>query len=228
MSVFVVVGASRGIGGAVAQHLVEQDHDVLAVSRTPAPMGTWIQADIGRMDGVASVLNEVGDRPLDGLLFLGGIWETGAFTPQYSFLDSPIEETLQVIAVNLTAPILLAQGLARNLARAPNARIVLMGSMSGLPNAASPEVANTASKFGLQGAAEALNLSLAPMGISTVVVNPGNVATAEVEQDIADGTFPDQVPIPMADVIKTIDYALSVDRAAAPTSISLQQTNPGH
>ena len=100
--------------------------------------------------------------------------------------------------------------------------------MSGLPNAASPEVANTASKFGLQGAAEALNLSLAPMGISTVVVNPGNVATAEVEQDIADGTFPDQVPIPMADVIKTIDYALSVDRAAAPTSISLQQTNPGH
>ncbi len=228
MSVFVVVGASRGIGGAVAQHLVEQDHDVLAVSRTPAPMGTWIQADIGRMDGVASVLNEVGDRPLDGLLFLGGIWETGAFTPHYRFLDSPIEETLQVIAVNLTAPIQLAQGLARNLAQAPNARIVLMGSMSGLPNAASPEVANTASKFGLQGAAEALNLSLAPMGISTVVVNPGNVATAEVEQDIADGTFPDQVPIPMADVIKTIDYALSVSRAAAPTSVSLQQTNPGH
>ncbi len=226
MSSYVVVGGSRGIGAAAIEHLVGQGHDVIAVSRTRAPLGTWVEADIGTLDGIDGVLEGIGDRRLDGFLFLGGTWEQGAFTDRYSFLDSSVEETLRVIAVNLTAPILLAQGLARNLASAPNARIILMGSLSGLPNAASAEVANTASKFGLQGAAEALNLSLRHMGISTVVINPGNIATAEVRQDIEDGRFGEQVPIPMADVLKTIDYALALSAASVPASISVHQTNP--
>ncbi len=226
MPTYLVVGASRGIGGSTAAHLAKEGADVLSVSRSPSPIGTWIQADIGTVKGVARVVEAIGDRPLDGLLFLGGIWEKGAFTDQYSFLESPTDETLQVIAVNLTAPILLAQGLAKNLAKSEDGRIILMGSMSGLPNTASPEVANTAAKFGLQGAAEALNLSLRQLGITTTVINPDNVATPEVEQDIADGTFGEQVPIPMDDITKTIDYVLSVSTASAPTVIALRQTTP--
>ncbi len=226
MPTYLVVGASRGIGGSTAAHLAKEGADVLSVSRSPSHIGTWIQADIGTVEGVARVVEAIGDRPLDGLLFLGGIWEKGAFTDQYSFLESPTDETLQVIAVNLTAPILLAQGLAKNLAKSEDGRIILMGSMSGLPNTASPEVANTAAKFGLQGAAEALNLSLRQLGITTTVINPDNVATPEVEQDIADGTFGEQVPIPMDDITKTIDYVLSVSTASAPTVIALRQTTP--
>lgn len=226
VTTYLIVGASRGIGASVAAHLADKGAVVLSVSRSPSPIGEWIQADIGTVDGVTRVLKAVGDRTLNGLLFLGGIWEDGAFTGRYSFLDSAVEETLQVIAVNLTAPILLAQGLAQNLTRAESARIVLMGSMSGLPNTESPEVANTASKFGLQGAAEALNVSLRPMGIATTVINPGNVATPEVERDIADGSFGEQVPIPMDDMMKTIDYVLSLSTASTPTAIALQQANP--
>ncbi len=226
MPTYLIVGASRGIGGSAAAHLAESGADVLSVSRSPSPIGTWIEADIGTVNGVARVVEAIGERALDGLLFLGGIWEKGAFTDKYSFLESPTDEILQVIAVNLTAPILLAQGLARNLAKSQSGRIILMGSMSGLPNTASPEVANTAAKFGLQGAAEALNLSLRHLGIATTVINPDNVATQEVEQDIADGSFGDQVPIPMDDMTKTIDYALSLSAASAPTVIVLRQTTP--
>lgn len=44
----LVAGASRGIGLAVAQHLVSQCDRLLAVSRSTAPVGEWIQADLAR------------------------------------------------------------------------------------------------------------------------------------------------------------------------------------
>jgi len=226
MPTYLIVGASRGIGGATASHLAAQGAEILAVSRSASSVGTWIEADVGSVAGIAGVVQAVGDRSLDGLLFLGGIWEKGAFTDDYSFLDSPTAETLQMIAVNLTAPILLAQGLAKNLAMSGNAKIILMGSMSGVPNSATREVANTAAKFGLQGVAEALNLSLRELGISATVINPGNVATPEVEDDIAEGRFGDQVPIPMGDMTRTIDYVLGVGKNSVPSCINLRQTKP--
>lgn len=223
---YLVIGGSRGIGRACAEHLAGQGHEILTVSRTPSETGIWIQADVGSVDGLTHVIDAVGDRTLDGLLYLGGIWEKGAFTSDYDFLKSPVEETLQVIAVNLTAPILLVQGLIGNLSKSDNARIVFMGSTSGLDNCASPEVANTASKFGLRGAAEALNVSLRTKGIATTVINPANVATPEVFEDIETGAFGSQVPIPLEDILATLSYLLNISAATAPSVINLLQTRP--
>lgn len=227
MARYLIVGGSRGIGKACAEHLAGQGHEILSVSRTRSATGTWIKADIGTVEGVGHVVETVGTTRLDGLLYLGGVWEEGAFTDAYNFLQSPVEETLRVIAVNLTAPILLSQGLADNLAQSQKARIVLIGSTSGLDNSASPEVANTASKFGLRGAAEALSVSLRAQGIATTVINPANVATPEVFEDIETGAFDPQEPIPMTDIEATLDYVLSLSAASVPSSIDLRQTSPG-
>lgn len=227
MPTYLIIGASRGIGGGTAAHLAETGAEVLSVSRSPSSVGTWIEADVGSVKGIETVKAAVGNRPLDGLLFLGGVWEKGAFTDEYSFLDSPVEETLNMIAVNLTAPILLAQGLAKNLSEAPNPRIILMGSMSGVQNTASPEVANTAAKFGLQGAGEALNLSLRKLGIATTLINPDYIATPEVVEEIAAGDMDDQAPIPMEDMTRTIDYVLNLTGDSVPLVINLRQTKPG-
>ena len=226
MPTYLIIGASRGIGGAAAAHLAETGAEVLSVSRSPSSVGTWIEADVGLVKGIETVKAAVGNRPLDGLLFLGGVWEKGAFTDEYSFLDSPVEETLNMIAVNLTAPILLAQCLAKNLSEAQNPRIILMGSMSGVQNTASPEVANTAAKFGLQGVGEALNLSLRKLGIATTLINPDNVATSEVEEDIAQGSFGEQVPIPIEDLMHTIEYVFRLGSHSVPSVINLRQTKP--
>jgi NAD(P)-dependent dehydrogenase (short-subunit alcohol dehydrogenase family) len=222
---FLIVGGSRGIGAAAAAHLVAQGHDVLSVSRGPAVAGTWVQADVTTDAGIAAIVAAVGDRALDALLYLGGTWEEGAFTDAFRFDASPPEETRRVIAVNLVAPILLAKGLAPALRRAPNPRILLMGALTSRDNAASPEVANTASKFGLRGAAQAL--SQAFPGVGVTVVNPGNVATPEVEADIAEGRFGPQVPIPMADLLSTLDFVLSCSAATTVAEIDLHQRQPG-
>ena len=231
---YVVIGGSRVIGGAATQHLVEAGHDILAVSRTPAQAGKWVKADVGTDAGLFAVKEAVAlhldskstHRGLDGLLFLGGVWENGAFTDAYDFLASPPEETRLLLSVNLMAPILLAQTLAPALAQADNPRVILNGAMSGLPNAATREVANTATKFGMQGITEALNIALRRHGIGVTVVNFENVATPEVFNDIEQGLFGAQVPIPMADVLATHDYPLNLSADTIPQSIELRQKKP--
>ena len=226
MSTYLLVGASRGIGGAAAQYFVSKGVEVFGVSRSPAIAGIWIEADIGGDQGLDRVVDAMGDRTLDALLFLGGTWEKGAFTDAYDFVASPAGEVRSLISVNLIAPILLARALAHNLAKAKNPRIILNGALSGLPNAATPEVANTATKFGMQGVAQSLNLALRDYEVGTTVVNPGNVATPEVLEDISEGRFGDQVPIPIEDVLKTYEYILQLSASTVPTEINLAQKQP--
>ncbi len=222
----VLVGASRGIGAAVAAHLAPETRRLIAVSRTPAPAGEWLRADMADDAGIDAVVAGVGDGPLDALLYLGGVWEQGAFTSAYRFEDSPPAETCFVIDVNLVAPILLVQRLLPALGRADGARVVLMGSVTGRDNAASVEVANSASKFGLRGAAQALALSLGPLGIGVSTINPANVATPEVLRDIAEGRTAEQKAIPLADIVRAVDYVLASSPAAVPSEIDIVQRQP--
>lgn len=227
----VVAGASRGIGGAVAQHFAAKGARVLGLSRTPAAAGEWIEADLAAPAGLdhagAEVRRRLDGAALDALLYMGGTWEAGAFTDAYRFLGSHAAETRQVIAVNLVAPIELARVLTPALATASNAVIALMGANMALDGRARPEVANTASKAGLRGAAAAMRATLRPMGIATTVINPANFATEEVLEDIAEGRFGPQTPIPLADLTATLDWLLSLSSASEVEEVDLGQRDPG-
>ncbi len=219
----LVVGASRGIGAAVAQHFAQIGENVIAVSRSQPIAGKWIQADIATTEGIQSVVDTIGEARLDALLFMGGVWEEGAFTERYNFMHSPDRETRYVIAVNIIAPIELTKQLTKNLVKSNNPRAIFIGSLTGLDNAASIEVANTASKFGLRGAAQALNIALHNYKIGVTVINPGNVATEEVLTDIEEGRFGQQIPIPLTDIISSIEWILTLSNAVNIGEINMQQ-----
>jgi 3-oxoacyl-[acyl-carrier protein] reductase len=89
MKRYLIIGASRGIGAAVAKHLASQGHEIISVSRTPGS-GEWIEADISTSAGIEKVSAGLAGRTIDGLLFLGGVWENGAFTSSYDFIGSPL------------------------------------------------------------------------------------------------------------------------------------------
>lgn len=194
--------------------------EVIALSRGKASHGRWLSVDLAEAVQIAALRERIGGR-VDALLYTGGLWEHGAFTDAYRFAASPPEEAQRVIAVNLTAPILLTQALLPLMSA--GGRVVFVGSLSGLDNTASPEVANSASKYGLRGAAQALARSLQPMGVGVGVINPGNVATEEVILDISEGRFDDQVPIPMADLLSAFDFALALSPSSVATEINLAQ-----
>ncbi|MEA5449016.1 SDR family oxidoreductase [Leptolyngbya sp. CCNP1308] len=216
----VVIGASRGIGAAVAQHFVSHDHQVWSVSRSPAVAGHWIQADISEPAGIQAIASALGDTPIDALLFMGGVWEASAFTDAYDFLSSSDAETRFVISVNTIAPIEITRSLAANLSQTTNPRAIYIGALSGLENCPSAEVANTASKFGLRGAVQALRLALGNQNIGFTVINPGNIATEEVLLDIEEGRFGPQMPIPITVITTAIDWLLNL-----PPSVDVPELN---
>ena len=219
----LVIGASRGIGAAVAEHFHNTGNRVLGVSRSPAVAGEWIQADIGTSDGLQHLLKEIGQTPIDALLFMGGIWEKNAFMESFDFQKSTETETRRIISVNLIAPIEITKGLSNNLSSASNPRAIYMGSLSGIDQRASPEVAYTASKFGLRGVTQALRLTLKNQNIGFTVINPGNVATEEVLEDIEEGRFHKQTPIPLQDLISTIEWILTLSSSVEVGDINLSQ-----
>lgn len=166
----VVVGASRGVGAAVARHLLPRTTELISVSRSPAVCGNWVEADISAKSGIAAVSNAVGNFPLDALLYMGGTWESKAFTREYFFEECAEEDIDRVIAVNLLAPIRLVKSLLSALRQAANPKVIFMGALSGLDNFPAREVANSASKFGLRGVVHALREELRPERIGVKVI----------------------------------------------------------
>ena len=55
----VVVGASRGIGAAVAEHIVVRTDELITVSRSPSRFGNWIEADLSTKAGIETVYRAV-------------------------------------------------------------------------------------------------------------------------------------------------------------------------
>ncbi|WAL62223.1 SDR family NAD(P)-dependent oxidoreductase [Thermocoleostomius sinensis] len=209
----LVAGASRGIGLAVAEHLAPQTDRLLSVSRTKSPIGEWIQADLADLAGVETVASAIGQAPLDALLYMGGTWETHAFTSQYRFEACSDADIVRVLVVNLVAPIRLVKALLPALRRSDNPKIVFMGSLSGRDNFSGREVANTASKFGLRGVVHSLREELRSQQIGVTVINPGNVGTPEVLADLAADHLLGGEAIPLSDLLRIIDCVLSLSRA---------------
>lgn len=215
----LIAGASRGIGAALARELVAGGDEVITLSRKPAA-GTWIACDLAESEAIRRAAAQV-EGPLDALVFVAGIWEENAFSPQYDFATRPWEETQAILDVNLRAPILLAQALIGALQAGNPGRIVLIGSTSGLENIGSPEVAYNASKAGLRGAGQALAAGLGSRGIPVSVINPGDVATEAVVESKASGRMAPNAPLAISDVLSAIHFALNLSRTAVSTEINL-------
>ncbi len=225
MKTYLIVGGSRGIGQEVARAFSARNNiELFTVSRTKSQFGKWIESDISTNAGIQKISKHFENKRLDALLYLGGTWEKNAFTKEYEFETSSFEEIDNVISVNLIAPLKLTKSLLSSLKLSQSPKVIFMGALSGLSNRGTKEVANTASKYGLQGMSEALSLSLRKYAIGFTVINPGNIATEEVLNDIKTNQFRQQIPIPMNDLVSTIDLCLSLSRNSYPEQINLTQT----
>ncbi|WP_280440507.1 3-oxoacyl-ACP reductase FabG [Nocardia brasiliensis] len=170
----LVSGANRGIGAAIATHLVKEGHTVWGTHRGAAvPDGVrGVECDVTDGDSVdrAFSLIEAEDGPIEGLVANAGITDD-TLLPR---MDE--ERFTRVIDTNLTGVYRLVKRSSRNMLKARAGRIVIIGSASGL--AGMPGQVNyTAAKAGVIGIARSVARELGSRSITANVVAPGFIET---------------------------------------------------
>jgi NAD(P)-dependent dehydrogenase (short-subunit alcohol dehydrogenase family) len=221
----LITGASRGLGNAFSRGLGQSQDTLWLISRNPPPslqledgvMRHWIEADLSSAGVHQQIANSLTD--LDVVIHNAGIWESGAFSSQYNFEEVPEVETRAVLEVNLIAPILLTQALLPKLKNSSNPKIILIGSINGLENTSMPEVAYSASKFGLRGVAHALREHLRHAQIGVTVLNPGSIAWA--------GNLEREDLIPPTDIVRLVRSVLETSRRTVVKEIDLPAMKDG-
>lgn len=178
----LVTGASSGIGRAVRDRLLAEDHSVIALSRTPTPESKLSNSGGGRYHPVACDLSVLDDIPaamdqicrefpdLDGVV-------SNAGAPAFGGLEQWAPEKIKrMIDLNLTSHLLVVRGVIARLKRRELADVILMGSESALQGGKQGSI-YCAAKFGLRGFADSLRREASSSGVRVSIVHPGMVRT---------------------------------------------------
>lgn len=176
-----VTGASKGIGYAVAQALAQAGYAVTITSRKPdevsaaaAQIGPQVRGVVCDVKDPAALQREVDAHVaafggLDVLFVNAGV---GQFAP---VTDLSVEQWQDVIDTNLSGAFYTVKAALPAL-KQRGGYIFTLSSLAGI-NAFAGGAAYNASKFGLNGLSEVLNLELRQYDIKTTQIMPGSVAT---------------------------------------------------
>lgn len=169
----LLIGASGGLGHALALQFIQRGAQVIGVQRSQAkPSQTYpiISADITQVSDREALFETLGelDTELTGVVFCAGVSAVGTL-PQLS--EAQIYEA---VAINLTAPMLLTQGLLKLPYQLQWLQFV--GSMLGHIGYPGQAVYG-ASKAGLQLFTEALRRELTTREPRILYAAPRAIAT---------------------------------------------------
>ena len=186
----LVTGSRRGIGAAIAAGLAEPGHTLLihhlafpdeaervaGGCRERGAEAKILEADLSDPAAIRSLVSAAGE--IDILV------NNAARASNVDIGVLPLEEWQATFAVNVTAPMLLAQAFSAGMAARGWGRIVNISSVHGLR--ASPyKSAYVTAKHGLEGLSKVIALEGAPHGVTSNCVNPAYVRTPLVENQIA-------------------------------------------
>jgi short-subunit dehydrogenase len=225
MATTLILGASRGLGAALVEGLPRKGDTVFGLSRGKpdwlrkrSPVRrAWIEADLCELSAVQNARVVLGRTPIDALIHVAGIWDPEEFD------DIHDDEIAEILDVDLRSFLAFARGLAPNLRRAEAARIIAIGSTSGLENGDGSSVAYTAAKFGLRGACQALRQHFRKDGIAVTCLSPGSIAGDVAWGDGAAAALKKHRGrrMPVADIVAMIRCILDLSPAACVKEIAM-------
>lgn len=183
--VVLVTGASRGIGYAITEKLVESKYRVYAGARETSTLDplkalqdrfpgnlTILSLDVTDSESVRHAVAQVFDREgrIDALVNNAGIMMYG------SVENLTIEEARHIFEVNLFGAMRTAQEVLPIMRNQNSGRIIQISSRSGFRPLPTLSL-YAASKFALEGLSETMAASLKPWNIFVSLIEPGPVAT---------------------------------------------------
>jgi NAD(P)-dependent dehydrogenase (short-subunit alcohol dehydrogenase family) len=179
MKKVLITGSGTGFGHEVAMRMAEKGFDVIAaveiysqvqtLKRQAAARGVSLQVE--KLD----VTND-GDRRkalawnVEILVNNAGVLEGG------SVVDIPAPNMRNEFEVNVVGPLLLTQGIAKQMVKRGRGRIVWVSSREGL-NVNPFTGIYSASKHAVEAIAETMSLELQEFGIEVATINPGPFLT---------------------------------------------------
>jgi short-subunit dehydrogenase len=178
----LLTGASGGIGGALARRLAAEGAELILTGRRRDVLDA-LAAELGAVAIVADLIDAAAPARLVAEVGRVDILIANAALPASGRLASVDGERVEeAIAVNLAAPIALAQALLPQMTQRGAGHLVFIGSLQSRAATAGATVYN-ATKFGLRGFALALRAELAASGIGVSHVMPGFVRQAGLYAD---------------------------------------------
>ncbi|RRD60939.1 beta-ketoacyl-ACP reductase [Leucobacter sp. OH1287] len=170
----LVTGGNRGIGRAIAEHLIAAGHRVAVTARSgEGPKGALtVHADVTDSASIDAAFTEVEQQ-------LGNVEVVVAnagITRDTLLLRMTEEDFAEVIDTNLTGTFRVVKRATKGLLKARFGRVILISSVVGLYG--SPGQINYASsKAALVGFARSLTRELGGRNITANVVAPGFIET---------------------------------------------------
>lgn len=221
----LITGASRGIGRALALRLARPGRELLLHGRAAAALGeverlvkerggdaSSLTADLARPQEVEALAQAAGTPPLTALVNNAGV----AIVKPLSELT--LREWEESLAINLTAPFLLARTLAPRMgAGATIVNVLSVAARQGFPGWG----AYCATKFALEGLSQCLREELRPAGVRVVNVYPA--ATSTGLWDGVAGVWPRERMLPPEEVAEIIAFALE-----RPHEVLVSELTVGH
>jgi short-subunit dehydrogenase len=211
MKRYLITGASRGIGRAIAEKLAGQDTVLLLHGRDTVALAQTRKAveprcarvillahDLAKHSGVSDLIAEVGNEPIHLLVNNAGVAVVKPFTE-----ITPIEWE-QTVGVNITAPFLLTQRFAPRMP--PGSSIVNILSVAA-KRGFSNWSAYCMSKFALEGFSQSIREELRDRKIRIINVYPA--ATATDIWDSIQGKWPRQKMMSATQVAEAVAFALA-------------------
>jgi NAD(P)-dependent dehydrogenase (short-subunit alcohol dehydrogenase family) len=174
----LVTGAARGIGRATTLRLAAAGWDVIAGVRQESDGDDLLKANPGpSMTVPLDVTDEAQVAALDTVLpdQLDAVVNNAGVVVGGPIEAIPPAELRRQLEVNVVGQAAVTQAVLPRL-RASRGRIVFVSSLSG--RVATPLTgAYNASKFALEGMADAMRMELAPWGIKVVLIEPAQTDT---------------------------------------------------
>jgi 3-oxoacyl-[acyl-carrier protein] reductase len=223
---YLITGASRGIGRAIALKLVAPDVTLLLHGRDTVALAETCRAvekngaktaklihDLANFRGIDDLVAEVGHKPIDLLVNNAGI---AVVKP---FAEVTREEWEQTIGVNVTAPFFLIQHYAPRMR--PDSSIVNILSIAA--KTAYPNWSiYCGSKFALEGLSSGIREELRSRKVRMLNVYPA--ATDTEIWNAVSGDWPREQMMSASDVADAVAYAISRPTAVTIENITLSNT----
>ena len=183
----LITGANRGLGLGFVKKYLEKNANVLCTTRDISGSKELLECkerypnnieifelDLLKENGAKTLANQLNGMPIDILINNAGV---GSSNQHFEAVSS--KPWLEVLKVNLIAPLIITQSLIENVKMSSAKKIYFLSSQLGSigDNTSGGMYIYRSSKTGLNQVVRSLSVDLKPKGITVVSLHPGWVKT---------------------------------------------------